>query len=182
MTDINKLEFQEYVYMLNDTITKNRKYDLIIDKLTYNATDGKHAQLYNNSADNTIYIYGILPADLIPTAYLQFRYDNPDENFNRLTDNNTLPESYYSKVFQNYKNKEEIKEEFKKKFEGLNKFKNVDLTVFIAFTSILWFCILLFLMKMIYHYYKHIYTYIIVILIILLLAFAIIWKIMYTLQ
>jgi hypothetical protein len=168
--------------MLNDTITKNRKYDLIIDKLTYNATDGKHTQLYNNSADNTIYIYGILPADLIPAAYLQFRYDNLEENFNRLTDNNTLPDSYYSSVFEKYEDKEKIKEEFKKKLEGLNDFKNVDLTVFTGFTCILWFCILLFLMKMIYHYYKNIYTYIIVILIIMLLAFAIIWKIMYTLQ
>ena len=27
---------------------------------------------------------------------------------NRLTDNNTLPESYYSKVFQNYKNNQDL--------------------------------------------------------------------------
>ena len=152
-----------------------------------------------------MYLYGMLPVDLIPAAYLPFRYDNPQINFSKLTYNDTLPDSYYKSAFRNsiiqpyitnhYNDEKKAIQEFKKDLKNYFKYYLNDIlqnheSVYnrfnsdglIIITCIFWMIVLIFLMKTLYYHFSDVYTYLVFGMIILLLIFAVLWKMLYTLQ
>lgn len=195
-----KLEFQPYIYMLDNDAPSKGAMDMRHKLMV-------HSSRNINDDNDSIYLYGMLPVDKIPAAYLPFRYDNPDINFNKLTYNDTLPDNYYTNVFRvndkilksktdAYPNDNaRAVQEFKKELKTHFSFYLVDrlhnpLSIFNSFiskwlvfyTCIFWMIILIFLMKMLYYHFSSVYTYVIFGMIIALLVFAVLWKMFYTLQ
>lgn len=183
------LEFQPKIYMLDNELAEqdsvNVRYS-ILSKTVVNKIEND---------DDSIYVYGVLPVDMIPAAYLPFRYDNPDINFNRLTYNDTLPDSYYKSVFKlsdlNTKDIGVVKNDLKKLFRNIlsNRLNNpqsiynsFNINMMIVIACLFWFVILIFLMKVLYYSHNTIYTYLIFVFIVVLLLFAVVWKMIYTLQ
>lgn len=187
-----KLEFQPMIYMLDNNNAIDMRHNLMA-----------HSSKNINDDNDSIYLYGMLPVDKIPAAYLPFRYDNPDINFNKLTYNDTLPDSYYQGAFleiiitdAKYKTNNEFDiTKFKKELKNHFHFYLVDrlhnpLSIFNSFiskwlvfyTCIFWMILLIFLMKALYYHFRGVYTYVVFGMIIALLVFAVLWKMFYTLQ
>lgn len=190
MTDSSQTivyEFHPYIYMLkhndkDDQLSYDIRYD-IINNYIKNIND-------NN---DSVYIYGMLPIDLMPAAYIPFRYNNLDLNFNILTNGNSISNDNYIHVFNGVttENVEESKTKLKeilrnclanKLNNSLSIFNSFNINAMIVITIILWSIIFVVFMKFFHYYYSNIYSYILFIFVILLLLFGIMWKIFYTLQ
>jgi len=135
----------------------------------------------------------MLPVDMISAAYISFKYDNPDINFNLLSSDNTIPNSYYiSNLFDcNEGEVESKKSEMKNALRDciVNKINNplsiynsFNINMMMVFISLFWFILFILLMKVLHLYYRNIYSFIIFIFISFLLLFGIVWKMLYTLQ
>ena len=184
-------EFQNYIYMLNNNGIENSPYDVRYDIINKTSQD----ILYDTPEQNndSVYIYGMLPVDMISAAYISFKYDNPDINFNLLSSDNTIPNSYYiSNLFDcNEGEVESKKSEMKNALRDciVNKINNplsiynsFNINMMMVFISLFWFILFILLMKVLHLYYRNIYSFIIFILISFLLLFGIVWKMLYTLQ
>jgi len=184
-------EFQNYIYMLNNNGIENSPYDVRYDIINKTSQD----ILYDTPEQNndSVYIYGMLPVDMISAAYISFKYDNPDINFNLLSSDNTIPNSYYiSNLFDcNEGEVESKKSEMKNALRDciVNKINNplsiynsFNINMMMVFISLFWFILFILLMKVLHLYYRNIYSFIIFIFISFLLLFGIVWKMLYTLQ
>lgn len=184
-------EFQNYIYMLNNNGIENSPYDV-----RYDIINKTSRGILNNTPEqnnDSVYIYGMLPVDMISAAYISFKYDNPDINFNLLSSDNTLPNSYYiSNLLDcNEENVESKKSEMKNALRDciVNKINNplsiynsFNINMMMVFISLFWFILFILLMKVLHLYYRNIYSFIIFIFISFLLLFGIVWKMLYTLQ
>lgn len=195
-TKVIKLEFQPMIYMLDNDLPREDDIDVRYRLMEYSSKNIK-------DDNDSMYLYGMLPVDMIPAAYLPFRYDNPEINFSKLTYNDTLPDSYYKSAFRQavindtkYKTGDQFditkfKKYLKDYFEYYlnyrlqnhrsvpNSFNSDGL---IIITCIFWMIVLIFLMKTLYYHFSDVYTYLVFGMIILLLIFAVLWKMFYTLQ
>jgi len=181
-------EFGSNIFMLqNINEDKQKQYETRYDIISNNMSKEKI-----NDDNDSIYIYGMLPIELMPAAYIPFRFDNMDFNFNILTENKVLEDYLASfKGEINSHNLIEFKQNLKKILENcltnriynpLSIFNSFNINIMIIFTAILWSITIIVIMKFLHYYYNDIYSYILFVFMILLLIFGVVWKMFYTLQ
>lgn len=137
-----------------------------------------------------IYLFGLLPCDLLPGAYIPLNYKNHDYNFSRLTKDDKFTENDYSLIYYGHNTfpestKKEIKQNLKKILTRIDSDKTLyyyDYSLFTMSLFLLWSFVILNLMYVIYYYNSEIFNYVLAGLIILSLIIAIIWKMIYTIQ
>lgn len=180
------INLKEYLLSVNDEIhEENLRFKLIDYSLNKNYTidDLKY-----------IYLFGLLPCDLFPGAYIPLNYKNHDYNFSRLTKDDTFNPEKYKKIYVGYDKEElefnedtkkEIKQYLKKILTKIDSDKTLyyyDYSLFTISLFILWSFVILNLMYVIFYYNTEIFNYVLAGLIILSLIIAIIWKMIYTIQ
>ena len=181
----NKLiEFQKpYLYRLKS----KDKYDED-EEYRYRLLSNLLFTSYNQRDPEYLYFFGMLPCDLLPSAYIPLNYKNHLRNFNRLSKNDKFSEDNYKDIFNdnfNINDKKAIKEELKKyliSFESehsLYNFNYVPLTINLI---ILWTIVIFMIMYISLYYYAELFNYVIAIILTILLVGSIIWKMIYTLQ
>lgn len=181
----NKLiEFQKpYLYRLKSKDKYNED-----EEYRYRLLSNLLLTSYNQRDPEYLYFFGMLPCDLLPSAYIPLNYKNHLRNFNRLSKNDKFSEDNYKDIFNdnfNINDKKAIKEELKKyliSFESehsLYNFNYVPLTINLI---ILWTIVIFMIMYISLYYYAELFNYVIAIILTILLVGSIIWKMIYTLQ
>ena len=200
---IQKYEFQPSIYLLsNETSDENMSENIrfkLIQRIgeTYNEDQAQTATTISKKFDSNDkqYIYGMLPVELIPAAYIPFRYDDIEANFYRLSKNDKIKDQSYKTTFEKASSedglktiktnlKEELKVFLKHKLSGSgNTFYTVEIESIMLYEILLfWLILLIIIMKILYTYYSSVYSYIIFSLFAIVLLIAIFWKMFYTLQ
>ncbi len=191
-------EFQPQICLLSDASSPMSNRFKIMQKNAeiYKNDQDKDTQIYDKKYAKQ-YIYGMLPVELIPAAYIPFRYDDIESNFYRLSKNNKIQAKYYKEIFENVSDdtldekngdKDKIKNELRKYLkDNLNNprssFYTVEIESIMLYEILaFWLILLLILMKIFYTYYSSIYSYVMFLFFIIILLFAILWKMFYTLQ
>lgn len=185
----NDINLTEYLLSVNNEIhEEDLRFKLIDYSLNKN---------YTNDDLKYIYLFGMLPCDLLPGAYIPLNYKNHDYNFSRLTKDDKFPIDKYSKIYRGYDDtqekhktftedtKKEIKQYLKKiltKIDSEKTLYHYDYSLFTISLFILWSFVILNLMYVIFYYNSEIFNYVLAGLIILSLIIAIIWKMIYTIQ
>ena len=185
----NDINLTEYLLSVNNEIhEEDLRFKLIDYSLNKN---------YTNDDLKYIYLFGMLPCDLLPGAYIPLNYKNHDYNFSRLTKDDKFPIDKYSKIYRGYDDtqekhktftedtKKEIKQYLKKILTKIDSEKTLyyyDYSLFTISLFILWSFVILNLMYVIFYYNSEIFNYVLAGLIILSLIIAIIWKMIYTIQ
>lgn len=182
----NDINLTEYLLSVNNEIhEEDLRFKLIDYSLNKN---------YTNDDLKYIYLFGMLPCDLLPGAYIPLNYKNHDYNFSRLTKDDTFNEDKYKKIYVGYEKEEvefnedtkkEIKQYLKKILTKIDSEKTLyyyDYSLFTISLFILWSFVILNLMYVIFYYNSEIFNYVLAGLIILSLIIAIIWKMIYTIQ
>lgn len=185
----NDINLTEYLLSVNNEIhEEDLRFKLIDYSLNKN---------YTNDDLKYIYLFGMLPCDLLPGAYIPLNYKNHDYNFSRLTKDDKFPIDKYSKIYRGYDDtqekhktftedtKKEIKQYLKKILTRIDSDKTLyhyDYSLFTISLFILWSFVILNLMYVIYYYNSEIFNYVLAGLMIFSLIFAIIWKMIYTIQ
>jgi hypothetical protein len=189
-----KYEFQPKICLLSDTsLSVSNRYTIMQKKATHFNTDQASNKLFNKNDKQ--YIYGMLPVELMPAAYIPFRYDKIDENFYRLSKNNKIQLKHYNDVFEggitetNFKDKQkelinELRDYLKKELNNpRSTFYTVEIESIMLYEILaFWLILLLILMKIFYTYYSSVYSYILFLFFVIILLFAIFWKMFYTLR
>ena len=143
---------------------------------------------YNEKDPEYLHFFGMLPCDLLPSAYIPLNYKNHVRNFNRLSKNDKFPESNYKEIFDdnfNMNDKNLIKEELKKylvNFESEHSLHNFNYLPIIINLIILWTIVIFMIMYILLYYYAELFNYILALILTILLVGSIIWKMIYTLQ
>lgn len=187
----NKIkEFQQpYLYRLKSTNDEDEEYRYrVLSNLLFTP--------YNERDPEYLYFFGIIPCELIPSAYIPLNYKNHSKNFYRLSKNDKFVEAHYKEIYNKIKkssgnvdfsfgDKKIIKEELKNmltNFESdgsLYNFNYLPMTINII---ILWTIVIFMIMYISLYYYAQIFNYILAITVSVLLVLSIIWKMIYTLQ
>jgi hypothetical protein len=181
-------EFSPKIYLLSNELTDDKANENIrFEVMKVNAK--------RDDNDSREYIYGMLPVELIPAAYIPFRYDDIGANFYRLSKNDKIKIQYYNDVFKDgvteatlVETKKHLKDELKiflknKLNNKLSTFYTVEIEDFMLYGIFMfWIIILLIIMKVFYTYFSTMYSYILFMLFIIVLLFAIFWKMFYTLR
>ena len=177
-------EFQKpYLYRLksNDKYNEDEEY-------RYRLLSNLLFKPYNERDPEYLYFFGMLPCDLLPSAYIPLNYKNHVRNFNRLTKNDKFPESNYIEIFNenfNINDKKTIKNELKNfliNFESEHSLYNFNYLPFIINLIILWTIVIFMIMYISLYYYAELFNYILALILTILLVGSIIWKMIYTLQ
>lgn len=146
-----------------------------------------------------IYLFGLLPCDLLPGAYIPLNYKNHDYNFSRLTKDDKFTENDYSLIYYGYSSSsddpskkpftresiKQIKRNLKNILTKIDSDKTLyyyDYSLFTISLFILWSFVILNLMYVIFYYNSEIFNYALAGIMILSLIIAIIWKMIYTIQ
>jgi hypothetical protein len=145
-----------------------------------------------------IYLFGLLPCDLLPGAYIPLNYKNHNYNFSRLTKDDTFAPDKYSRIYDGYSSssanpktftentkRDIIKRNLKNILTKIDSDKTLyyyDYSLFTISLFILWSFVILNLMYVIFYYNSEIFNYALVGIIIISLIIAIIWKMIYTIQ
>jgi len=186
----NHINLKEYLLSVNNEIhEEDLRFKLIDYSLNKN---------YTNDDLKYIYLFGMLPCDLLPGAYIPLNYKNHDYNFSRLTKDDKFPVDKYSKIYRGYDDtqekhktftentkKEIIKKNLKTILTRIDSDKTLyhyDYSLFTISLFLLWSFVILNLMYVIYYYNSEIFNYVLAGLMIFSLIFAIIWKMIYTIQ
>jgi hypothetical protein len=181
-------EFSPKIYLLSNELTDDKANENI--RFEVMKLNGKTAVKNNRE-----YTYGMLPVELIPAAYIPFRYDDIDANFYRLSKNDKIKLNHYNDVFEGdvteatlAETKKAMKDKLKiflknKLNNKLSTFYTVEIEDFMLYGIFMfWIIILLIIMKVFYTYFSTMYSYILFMLFIIVLLFAIFWKMFYTLR
>jgi hypothetical protein len=158
---IQKYEFQPSIFLLsNETSNENMNENIrfkLIQRIgeTYNENISKKFD-----SNDKQYIYGMLPVELIPAAYLPFRYDDIEANFYRLSKNDKIKDQSYKTTFEKASSeedleaiktnlKEELKVFLKHKLSGSgNTFYTVEIESIMLYEILLfWLILLIIIMK-----------------------------------
>lgn len=143
---------------------------------------------YNEKDPEYLHFFGMLPCDLLPSAYIPLNYKNHVRNFNRLTKNDKFSVNNYKDIFRdefNISDKKTIKEELKNmltNFESNDSIYNFNYLPMTINIIILWTIVIFMIMYISLYYYAQIFNYILAITVSVLLVLSIIWKMIYTLQ
>lgn len=146
-----------------------------------------------------IYLFGLLPCDLLPGAYIPLNYKNHNYNFSRLTKDDTFTHDKYSRIYDGYSSSlddtsmkpftqesiKQIKQNLKNILTKIDSDKTLyyyDYSLFTISLFILWSFVILNLMYVIFYYNSEIFNYALAGIMILSLIIAIIWKMIYTIQ
>lgn len=179
----NKIkEFQQpYLYRLKSTNDEDEEYRYrILSNLLFTP--------YNERDPEYLYIFGIIPCELIPSAYIPLNYKNHSKNFYRLSKNDKFVEAHYKETYDvdfSFGDKKIIKEELKNmltKFESHGSLYNFNYLPMTINIIILWTIVIFMIMYISLYYYAQIFNYILAITVSVLLVLSIIWKMIYTLQ
>lgn len=187
----NKLkEFQHpYSYRLKSTNEEDEDYRYrILSNLLFSPYDEKDPEY--------LYFFGIIPCELIPSAYIPLNYKNHSKNFYRLSKNDKFVEAHYKETYNkilqgdverdfSFDDKKIIKEELKNmltKFESDDSLYNFNYLPMTINIIILWTIVIFMIMYISLYYYAQIFNYILAITVSVLLVLSIIWKMIYTLQ
>jgi len=187
----NKIkEFQQpYLYRLISTNNEDEEYRYrILSNLLFTP--------FNDIDPKYLYIFGIIPCELIPSAYIPLNYKNHSKNFYRLSKNDKFLESHYKDTYNKIKkssgdvdfsfnDKKIIKEELKNmltKFESNGSLYNFNYLPMTINIIIIWTIVIFMIMYISLYYYAQIFNYILAITVSTLLVLSIIWKMIYTLQ
>lgn len=189
----NDINLTEYLLSVNNEIhEEDLRFKLIDYSLNKN---------YTNDDLKYIYLFGMLPCDLLPGAYIPLNYKNHDYNFSRLTKDDKFAIDKYSKIYRGYGDsqaetktfttftedtkKNIIKKNLKTILTRIDSDKTLyhyDYSLFTISLFLLWSFVILNLMYVIYYYNSEIFNYVLAGLMIFSLIFAIIWKMIYTIQ
>jgi hypothetical protein len=165
----------------------------LLDKNIKNV-DEEISHLNNDKIDQEkldlqkIYIFGILPIELMPSSYIPLNYKNYSRNLSRITKDDSFTDVDYEKVISPYestKYDEEIAEKLKniliylKSDDSLHNMFNLN--IFAIYIIIIWSFVIIMFMCILYYYYSEI-NYIFACIVISYLFIAIIWKMIYTIQ
>ena len=143
---------------------------------------------YNEKDPEYLHFFGMLPCDLLPSAYIPLNYKNHVRNFNRLTKNDKFSVNNYKDIFSdefNISDKKKINEDIKNiltNFESNDSIYNFNYLPMTINIIILWTIVIFMIMYISLYYYAQIFNYILAITISVLLVLSIIWKMIYTLQ
>lgn len=143
---------------------------------------------YNEKDPEYLHFFGMLPCDLLPSAYIPLNYKNHVRNFNRLTKNDKFSVNNYKDIFSdefNISDKKKINEDIKKiliNFESEHSLYNFNYLPMTINIIILWTIVIFMIMYISLYYYAQIFNYILAITVSVLLVLSIIWKMIYTLQ
>lgn len=187
----NKLkEFQHpYSYRLKSTNEEDEDYRYrILSNLLFSPYDEKDPEY--------LYFFGIIPCELIPSAYIPLNYKNHSKNFYRLSKNDKFVEAHYKETYNkilqgdverdfSFDDKKIIKEELKNmltNFESNDSIYNFNYLPMTINIIILWTIVIFMIMYISLYYYAQIFNYILAITVSVLLVLSIIWKMIYTLQ
>ena len=187
----NKIkEFQQpYLYRLKSTNDEDEEYRYrILSNLLFSPYDEKDPEY--------LYFFGIIPCELIPSAYIPLNYKNHSKNFYRLSKNDKFVEAHYKETYNkilqgdvesdfSFDNKKIIKEELKNmltNFESNDSIYNFNYLPMTINIIILWTIVIFMIMYISLYYYAQIFNYILAITVSVLLVLSIIWKMIYTLQ
>lgn len=187
----NKIkEFQQpYLYRLKSTNDEDEEYRYrILSNLLFTP--------YNDKDTEYLYFFGIIPCELIPSAYIPLNYKNHSKNFYRLSKNDKFVEAHYKETYNQIKkssgnvdfsfnDKKIIKEELKNmltKFESHDSIYNFNYLPMTINIIILWTIVIFMIMYISLYYHAQIFNYILAITVSVLLVLSIIWKMIYTLQ
>ena len=173
---------QPYLYRLKSTDKNNED-----EEYRYRILSNLLFTPYYEKDPSYLYIFGILPCELIPSAYIPLNYKNNSKNLYRLSKNDKFTIDKYKEIFEddfNINDKKNIKDNLKKmliEFEshGIYNFNYLPLTINII---ILWTIIIFMIMYISIYYYAQFFNYVLTIIVSILLVFSIIWKMIYTLQ
>ena len=94
----NKIkEFQQpYLYRLKSTNDEDEEYRYrILSNLLFTP--------YNDKDTEYLYFFGIIPCELIPSAYIPLNYKNHSKNFYRLSKNDKFVEAHYKETYNQIK-------------------------------------------------------------------------------
>lgn len=187
----NKIkEFQQpYLYRLKSTNEEDEDYRYrLLSNLLFSPYDEKDPEY--------LYFFGIIPCELIPSAYIPLNYKNHSKNFYRLSKNDKFVEAHYKETYNkilqgdvesdfSFDNKKIIKEELKNmltNFESNDSIYNFNYLPMTINIIILWTIVIFMIMYISLYYYAQIFNYILAITVSVLLVLSIIWKMIYTLQ
>ena len=187
----NKIkEFQQpYLYRLKSTNDEDEEYRYrILSNLLFSPYDEKDPEY--------LYFFGIIPCELIPSAYIPLNYKNHSKNFYRLSKNDKFVEAHYKETYNkilqgdverdfSFDDKKIIKEELKNmltNFESNDSIYNFNYLPMTINIIILWTIVIFMIMYISLYYYAQIFNYILAITVSVLLVLSIIWKMIYTLQ
>lgn len=187
----NKIkEFQQpYLYRLKSTNDEDEEYRYrILSNLLFTP--------YNERDPEYLYFFGIIPCELIPSAYIPLNYKNHSKNFYRLSKNDKFVEAHYKDTYNkitkstgnvdfSFNDKKIIKDELKNmltKFESHGSLYNFNYLPMTINIIILWTIVIFMIMYISLYYYAQIFNYILAITVSVLLVLSIIWKMIYTLQ
>lgn len=187
----NKIkEFQQpYLYRLKSTNEEDEDY-------RYRLLSNLLFMPYSDRDPKYLYFFGIIPCELIPSAYIPLNYKNHSKNFYRLSKNDKFVEAHYkdtyNKILQgdverdfSFNDKKTIKEELKNmltNFESNDSIYNFNYLPMTINIIILWTIVIFMIMYISLYYYAQIFNYILAITVSVLLVLSIIWKMIYTLQ
>lgn len=194
---------------LREFFSKNinlKEYLLSVDKeereedLRFKLIDYSLNKNYTIDDLKYIYLFGLLPCDLLPGAYIPLNYKNHNYNFSRLTKgDNKFIEADYSLIYEGYSSSsddpskkpftkesiKQIKDNLKNILTKIDSDKTLyyyDYSLFTISLFILWSFVILNLMYVIFYYNSEIFNYALAGIMILSLIIAIIWKMIYTIQ
>ena len=187
----NKIkEFQQpYLYRLKSTNEEDEDYRYrILSNLLF--------MPYSDRDPEYLYFFGIIPCELIPSAYIPLNYKNHSKNFYRLSKNDKFVEAHYKETYNkilqgdverdfSFDDKKIIKEELKNmltNFESNDSIYNFNYLPMTINIIILWTIVIFMIMYISLYYYAQIFNYILAITVSVLLVLSIIWKMIYTLQ
>lgn len=187
----NKIkEFQHpYSYRLKSTNEEDEDYRYrLLSNLLFSPYDEKDPEY--------LYFFGIIPCELIPSAYIPLNYKNHSKNFYRLSKNDKFVEAHYKETYNkilqgdverdfSFDDKKIIKEELKNmltNFESNDSIYNFNYLPMTINIIILWTIVIFMIMYISLYYYAQIFNYILAITVSVLLVLSIIWKMIYTLQ
>ena len=177
----NEDEDKDEIKMLDDKIS------YIDDEISYIAYISKNKIDEEKRDLQKIYIFGILPIEMMPSSYIPLNYKNHSRNLNRITKDDSFTDVDYNKVILSYntKTEEDIGGQLKKILIYFNSddslHKMFNLNIFGIYIIFIWSFVIIMFMCILYYYYSEI-NYIFAFIVILYLFIAIIWKMIYTIQ
>jgi len=191
----NEDEDKDEIKMLDDKISYiDDEISYIDDEISYIDDEISYiAYISKNKIDEEkrdlqkIYIFGILPIEMMPSSYIPLNYKNHSRNLNRITKDDSFTDVDYNKVILSYntKTEEDIGEQLKKILIYFNSddslHKMFNLNIFGIYIIFIWSFVIIMFMCILYYYYSEI-NYIFAFIVILYLFIAIIWKMIYTIQ
>ena len=179
---------------LKDDETKKDETQLLDKKIKNVNEEISYLNISNDNIDEEklnlqkIYIFGILPIELMPSSYIPLNYKNYSRNINRITKDNSFIDDDYKQVITKYdsiKDDEIIAEKLKniliylKSDDSLHNMFNLN--IFAINIILVWSFVIVMFMRILYYYYSEI-NYIFACIVISYLFIAIIWKMIYTIQ